>query len=416
MAGATPRRASPASEPRFAAPDDFGMNNERDVSLDAMRGIAALAVFGWHSILAFYPNSTDYFGGTPIAESIRSRFWFVAVHGAGAVAFFFVLSGFVLTRFALTSGRTDILVRGLIKRWPRLAGPALVAVLGSWSLFAVGGYFYAPAAAITGSPWLASFGGALGHSSFQPSFFDAVLQGAVLTFVRGDSSYDCSLWTMAFEFYGSLMVYALAFLLATRQGLRVRLVVIVAAAVACGAANPALIPFVAGFALAALLPQRGFRVPAPVGAVAVAVALLGCGYTPGAVGFYAPLTAIWPAWLPMPYLYAAAATLLIAIAEGWSGMRWTLSRPWGRACGELSFPFYLVHVPLLCSVGAYAFVVTRSAPAAIAATLVVSFVAAIALAGFSRWWLAKLNVAVGVAMASVQRDHPARTEAIASPP
>src|SRR5580704_4993180 len=118
------------------------MANERDVSLDAMRGIAALAVFGWHSMLAFYPSSSGYLDATPIGETARSQFWFVAVHGAGAVAFFFVLSGFVLTRVSLTTGRTDILVRGLIKRWPRLAGPVLVAVIGSWQLFALGGYFY----------------------------------------------------------------------------------------------------------------------------------------------------------------------------------------------------------------------------------------------------------------------------------
>ena len=370
--------------------------NERDVSLDAMRGVAALAVFGWHAMLAFYPLSSGYLGATPIEASARSQFWFVAVHGAGAVAFFFVLSGFVLTRLALTTGRTDILVRGLIKRWPRLAGPALLAVLGSWLLFALGGYVYAPAAALTGSSWLARFGGALADGApFEPSLPGAVLQGAVLTFVRGDSTYDSSLWTMSYEFYGSLMVYALAFLLATRPSWRARLVVIVGAAVACGAVNPALIPFVAGFALAAFLPRQGFRVPAPVGAAATVLALLGCGYTQGALGFYAPLTATWPAWLPIPYLYAAAAALLIATAEGWVGMRRLLSRPWGRVCGELSFPFYLVHVPVLCSAGASAFLLTGSAPIAIAATLALALAAASLLALFSRWWLARLNAAVG---------------------
>jgi peptidoglycan/LPS O-acetylase OafA/YrhL len=388
------------------------MTNERDVSLDAMRGIAALAVFGWHSMLAFYPLSSGYLGATPIAESARSQFWFVAVHGAGAVAFFFVLSGFVLTRLSLTTGRTDVLVRGLIKRWPRLAGPALIAVLGSWLLFAVGGYFYAPAAALTGSSWFARFGGALSGASFQPSFVGAFLQGAVLTFLRGDSTYDSSLWTMAYEFYGSLMVYALAFLLATRPAFRTRLIVVAGAGVACGAANPALIPFVAGFALAAFLPRQGLKVSAPIGAVAATVALLGCGYTQGALGFYAPLTAIWPTWLPIPYLYAAAATLLITAAEGWSGLRRLLSRPWGRACGELSFPFYLVHVPILCSAGAYAFLVTGSAPAAIAATLAVSLVAATALALFSRWWLARLNAAVAALLA---RRPPAPVGSVASP-
>ena len=188
------------------------------------------------------------------------------------------------------------------------------------------------------------------------------------------------------------------------------------AAVACGAANPALIPFVAGFALAALLPRRGTACARAGRRRHGGAALLACGYTQGALGFYAPLTAIWPTWLPIPYLYAAAAAALITAAEGWTGMRRLLSRPWGRACGELSFPFYLVHVPVLCSVGAYAFLATRSAPAAIAATLVVSLLAAAALAGFSRWWLARLNVAVGVLTASFQRGRLGRVGPIASPP
>ena len=56
------------------------------------------------------------------------------------------------------------------------------------------------------------------------------------------------------------------------------------------------------------------------------------------------------------------------------------------------------------------------APAAIAATLVVSLLAAAALAGFSRWWLARLNVAVGVLTASFQRGRLGGVGPIASPP
>ncbi|THD43192.1 MAG: acyltransferase [Bradyrhizobium sp.] len=377
------------------------MGKERDVSLDAMRGLAALAVFGWHSMLAFYPASSGYLDATPIAETARSRFWFVAVHGAGAVAFFFVLSGFVLTRQALTSGDTDPLLRGLIKRWPRLAGPTLAATLGSWLLFALGAYFYAPAALLTGSSWFAHFGGALtGVASFQPSFVSAVLQGAALTFLRGDSTYDSSLWTMSFEFYGSLMVYGLAFLLAPRPARWVRLIVVGAAGVVCGAANPALFPFVVGLGLATFLPVEAPRLPAVVSAIVVALALLACGYTQGALGVYAPLTAIWPVSAPIPFLHATGAAALIMMAESWPGMRALLSRPWGRICGELSFPFYLVHLPILCSAGAYVFLATGSAPAAIAATLVVSLAVAWLLALASRWWLARLNVAVVALLAS----------------
>ena len=57
------------------------MANERDVSLDAMRGIAALAVFGWHAMLAFYPSSSGYLDATPIGANralailVRRRPW-----------------------------------------------------------------------------------------------------------------------------------------------------------------------------------------------------------------------------------------------------------------------------------------------------------------------------------------------------
>ena len=369
------------------------ITSERDGSLDAMRGIAALSVFGWHAMLAFYPESSGYFGDAPIELTARSQFWFVAFNGPGAVAFFFVLSGFVLARASLITGRTDNLTRGLLKRWPRLAGPALVAVLSSWALFALGFYFYQPAALVTHSPWLAEFGGAAGGPT-DHCFSAAVLQGAVFTFLRGDSSYDSSLWTMAYEFYGSLMVYALGFLLAPRPNAALRGAVIAMAGLACAAVNPALTPFVVGFALAAFLPSGRLRAAPGLAAVTVALALLVCGYTDGARGFYAPFAMVLPPWLPLPALYAAAAAALIAAVESWPGLQRGLSSRWGRICGELSFPFYLIHLPVLCSAGAFALLATGSRATAIGATLAIAIGAAFLLALVNRWWLATLNLAV----------------------
>ena len=83
------------------------MKIERDISLDAMRGIAALVVFGSHSVLAFYPEFSGYLGSASVEDTARSRFWYAAVNGQGAVAFFFVLSGFVLSRPYLLTGRKE---------------------------------------------------------------------------------------------------------------------------------------------------------------------------------------------------------------------------------------------------------------------------------------------------------------------
>jgi peptidoglycan/LPS O-acetylase OafA/YrhL len=379
------------------------MKNDRDVSLDAMRGIAALVVFGWHCTLAFYPDFTGYLGSANVEDSARSRFWFAAINGSSAVAFFFVLSGFVLSRPYLLSGERSILVRGVLKRWPRLAGPVFVTVMASWLLFKINAYSYQPAAALTHSSWLAHFGGGYGAGSFEPTFASAAAQGAVLTFLRGDYGYDSSLWTMSYEFYGSLMVYALAFLLVQGTTTGARLAVLTGAALTCQLSNPLLAPFVVGVALAAFLPRRGFRAPAIIALPAVILALLMCGYTRGAGGFYAGVTAVYPSVLPEPYLYGIAAAILIAAAEAWRGMKSFLSRRWGFISGELSFPFYLVHVPSLCSLGAVTLTATGSKAAAIAATLASSLAAAWLLQRFNRRWVDRLNVGVAAILRGAER-------------
>lgn len=64
-------------------------SNERFHYLDSLRGLAALAVFYSHLIGGYnLPKSISFLGSTPI-----HIFW----HGEGAVVFFFLLSGFVLS-------------------------------------------------------------------------------------------------------------------------------------------------------------------------------------------------------------------------------------------------------------------------------------------------------------------------------
>ena len=179
---------------------------------------------------------------------------------------------------------------------------------------------------------------------------------------------------MAYEFYGSLMVYALAFLLATRpvlrrasdrhrrRGGRLRR----GQSARCSPSSPAS-PWRRccrdrGSACAAPARRRSRRrrrcSPAATRRARSA--------------FYAPLTAIWPTWLPIPYLYAAAA----AAADRHGGAA-------GAACADCcrghgaarAASFHSRSISstcrCLCSVGAYVFcLATRSAPAAIAAALV----------------------------------------------
>ena len=128
-----------------------------------------------------------------------------------AVSFFFVLAGFVLTWQFFRTGHTGTVLRGVLKRWPRLGAPCVLATLLSWTLFRIGAYHFQQAAAISGSPWLAAFGNAgLIGEGFRTSLWDAFQQGAFETFFEGTSYYDSSLWTMRSEMVGSLFVLATA--------------------------------------------------------------------------------------------------------------------------------------------------------------------------------------------------------------
>jgi len=99
----------------------------------------------------------------------------------------------------------------MIKRWPRRAGPVLLTVVGAWLLIALGWTTYAPVVTVTGSPWLATFGGAVAPgTTLVPSLLDAVREGSIRTFLSCDRAYDSFIWTTQLEFYGSFLAFALA--------------------------------------------------------------------------------------------------------------------------------------------------------------------------------------------------------------
>ena len=102
---------------------------ERDKSLETLRGLAALSVVFWHTMLGFFPTWPGIFPALPQTEAINGNVFFGLIHGPAAVAFFFVLSGFVLTRRFFLDGNAEFLLRNAIKRWPRLAFPVTAVVL-----------------------------------------------------------------------------------------------------------------------------------------------------------------------------------------------------------------------------------------------------------------------------------------------
>src|ERR1039457_6744670 len=126
---------------------------EKNIPLEAIRGVAALVVVVWHICFGFFPSSIGVFSQSA-GQSWQGNPLFVFMNGPAAVARFFVLSGYVLSRRCFESGDNRILLKGAVKRWPRLMGPVLLVVLTSYLLFKLDLYRFEQAGAISGSPWL----------------------------------------------------------------------------------------------------------------------------------------------------------------------------------------------------------------------------------------------------------------------
>jgi peptidoglycan/LPS O-acetylase OafA/YrhL len=102
--------------------------------------------------------------------------------------------------------------------------------------------------------------------------------------------------------------------------------------------------------------------------------------------------------IPPELAQAIGAVLLILATQGCPALAACLS---GRAAtwlGRLSFPIYLVHVPILCSAGCASYlaadrVLPGRSPAvmAILVTLVLTLAVAVPLARFDAWWTRRLS-------------------------
>jgi peptidoglycan/LPS O-acetylase OafA/YrhL len=376
--------------------------SKKDVPLEALRGLAAVTVLLCHVMLGFFPQWSGIFPDRwPAEAAMNGQVWFGLVNGGAAVTLFFVLSGFVLTRRFLMSGDQHIIVRGAVKRWPRLAGPALVTTLISWLLFKLGLYWFVQAGAMTGSPWLSKFAYAY-VVPFEPFIWDSVLQGAFLTFFRGDSFYDSSLWTMRYEFIGSFVSFGLALLVALfpKEARFLRVAVIAVVFALCVFASPLYGAFPIGVALAAFLPERRNTLPGWTVAALILVAVYLFGFSGAKAGAFVPI-----AWAlknnVVPAHILASALVIAAIELAPHTFRARLSNRFAERLGALSFPLYLIHVPVLCSLGCATllWVGARLEPGAYpniiaaAATVIGSILAAIPLAYFNERWVSFVNTA-----------------------
>lgn len=178
---------------------------ERIAYLDGLRGVAALFVFFHHFGTAFLPFiqfRDPALIHLKIEELIVKTPLFIFFDGTLMVFIFFVLSGLVLSRIAdnfLTNNRN--IVPYLIKRYIRLSIPVVFSLVIAYLLISGGYINHIAASEISKSTmWLGSY------YNFVPNLSDSIYQGFIGSFLYNQWSYNNVIWTIYFEFIGSIIV------------------------------------------------------------------------------------------------------------------------------------------------------------------------------------------------------------------
>ena len=329
------------------------------VQLEALRGVAAFIVVAWHFLWAFDPARIGIVEGFDPSVALLGSVSFASIDGPAAVTLFFVLSGFVLPLGFFRSGRTEVVVRATVKRWLRLVCLVLLAVLLSWLLFRCGLYRHREAAQLSNSAWLGTFGGS--HpAGFSASLGGALLEGLLFAFVREPDMYDPVLWTMHHEFVGSFVTFFLALVLwRARPAAAVWL--LATATIVVHFADPYLVAFVAGTALAWLASRRDVQLSSGVAALCVVTGVFLFGYLEprGSYRVFQAVQDASPARFDRIGIHTVSGVLIIIGLIGNDRLGRSLAAAPFRLLGRLSFPVYLFHFPLLCSIGCMLFVTLR---------------------------------------------------------
>lgn len=184
--------------------------------LDGLRGIAAINVMIMHFFILLVPaiiysdRMPSHFGGLEQLFSSTP----LGLIGAGnfSVCIFFVLSGYVLTYKYFRTKDKKIIISGAVRRYIRLFVPVFAAIILAFLLASTGVFhYYIETVMISGNNNYANYW------TFTPDIVDAVKQAIWGSFFAGEDTYNPVLWTMTIEFYGSMLVFAMALLFGVQR-------------------------------------------------------------------------------------------------------------------------------------------------------------------------------------------------------
>ncbi|VTR53465.1 Acyltransferase family [Actinobacillus pleuropneumoniae] len=271
------------------------------------------------------------------------------LNGNFSVCLFFVLSGYVLSYRFLETGDRSIVYSSAIRRYFRLAVPALASVFLAYLILVLD---------------LGAYGNIRGMTlSSMPDPFAADANLLVMlkeslfhTFFTYGSQYNPVLWTMTYELFGSFMIFV--FLIVCGRH-RIRYAVY--AILICLFIDSYYLGFVLGMLLSDVK-NSGKERPAFIHRSWIQLLLLCSGIYLGSYPYVAPQGTVYSIlqWGTADFdffvfYHVIGSFLILTVLLHSSRMQSIFSHRFFAYLGKISFSLYLVHFTVICSFGSYVF-------------------------------------------------------------
>lgn len=320
--------------------------------VNGLRGILSTHVVIVHFLMAFLPSTLTSFDAVMFpAES--SPHWLVPllnlpglsllIAGHFSLTNLFVLSGFVLT-MPYFEGRPERLSVTLWGRYIRLTVPMALSIALSLLIFRLGWYFNHEAAAVSKSLALQVL-----LPANELTFWRALKEMSYYVLLTGLSFFNVPLWSIKYEFVGTLVVLPLFLCMPSRW----RIIPLLGVAFIVCFAFEATAVFIIGMLAGSLLNM--VTIPRRLLPVLFVVGLYFGTYIPGHVE-YAWLPTVFTdpkeAFFNVSFYNTIGSFCLVAAIAGGFGERF-LSIRFLQWLGGIAYSMYLLHLLVLGSLASF---------------------------------------------------------------
>lgn len=322
---------------------------KKNEGIEGLRGWAAMIVVLSHLVLTIWPAMAS-----GVETDARSRLDMAIFHspltifysGTFAVFVFFVMSGYVLSVKFFRTGNEQIIRDLFLKRYVRLMLPALCSTVFACLLVKAGAMIGPEQLSL--SKWFTAY-------SPSPDLSAAIYEGFWRCFILGEANFNWALWTMRVELLGSLLTFSICLL--TKNVNKKWIIYILASLALLWILGPSALYYIAFIIGIWIAEQPEFELGRLSTTVLILATLLFGGFIPGSLtheaasGFSMNIN---KTLIPRETICATIGgiSIFIAVLGNKKFLHW-----FGRfsTLGNRSFAIYLLHLPIMGSIGAASF-------------------------------------------------------------